>query len=374
MQFGGLAILPFALLVLTGTGEGPAWVGQIGAALGFLLIGAGLHTTQTAGLALATDLAPVETRPRVVALLYVSLLIGLVGSALLLGWLLRDFSPVKLIQVVQGAAVVTMALNAVALWKQEPRRPRHLQSAGPSPTAERSERFADAWRRFIGLPRARRLMWALGLGTAAFSMQDILLEPYGGQILGLAVGSTSSLTALTAVGAMVAFALSASKLQHGADPIRLAALGTLVGIVAFAAVIFAEPLAEPWLFYIGALLIGLGGGLFSVTTLTEAMGLDLPEAEGAGHGLALGAWGAVQASAAGLAIALGGALRDIVSAAATQGWLGSALAHPATGYSFVYHLEIALLFATLVALGPLVRTSRARHSASNKFGLAEFPG
>ena len=33
---------------------------QVGAALAFLLVGAGLHTTQTAGLALATDLAPAE--------------------------------------------------------------------------------------------------------------------------------------------------------------------------------------------------------------------------------------------------------------------------------------------------------------------------
>jgi BCD family chlorophyll transporter-like MFS transporter len=100
----------------------------------------------------------------------------------------------------------------------------------------------------------------------------------------------------------------------------------------------------------------------------------VPDAEGGGHGLALGAWGAVQASAAGLAIALGGGLRDVVSTAATQGWLGSALAHPATGYSVVYHLEIALLFATLVALGPLVRSRRAVPSTSGKFGLAEFPG
>ena len=68
LQFGGLAIMPFALLVLSGDGHGPVWVGQLGAGLAFLLVGAGLHTTQTAGLALATDLAPKETRPRVVAL------------------------------------------------------------------------------------------------------------------------------------------------------------------------------------------------------------------------------------------------------------------------------------------------------------------
>jgi len=68
LQFGGLAIMPFALIVLSGDSNGPAWVGHAASALAFLLVGAGLHTTQTAGLALATDLAPEHSRPSVVAL------------------------------------------------------------------------------------------------------------------------------------------------------------------------------------------------------------------------------------------------------------------------------------------------------------------
>ena len=47
------------------------------AVIAFLLVGVGMHTTQTAGLALATDLAPPEARPRVVALLYIMLLAGM---------------------------------------------------------------------------------------------------------------------------------------------------------------------------------------------------------------------------------------------------------------------------------------------------------
>ena len=43
----------------------------------FLLTGLGFHVTQTAGLALATDLAPEDKRPRAVALLYVMLLVGM---------------------------------------------------------------------------------------------------------------------------------------------------------------------------------------------------------------------------------------------------------------------------------------------------------
>jgi BCD family chlorophyll transporter-like MFS transporter len=92
------------------------------------------------------------------------------------------------------------------------------------------------------------------------------------------------------------------------------------------------------------------------------------------NGLALGAWGAVQATCAGTAVLLGGVLRDVVSALATQGWLGSALASPATGYSFVYHLELLLLFATLVAIGPLVRNAVGRKPSTGRFGLAEHPG
>ena len=82
-----------------------------------------MHTTQTVGLALATDLAPRESQPKVVALLCMMLLLGMVGSAVVFGLTLRNFSEVRLIQVIQGSALVTMALNGIALWKQEARDP-----------------------------------------------------------------------------------------------------------------------------------------------------------------------------------------------------------------------------------------------------------
>jgi BCD family chlorophyll transporter-like MFS transporter len=375
LQFGGLAIMPFALLLLTGRGElGMAWLGQLGAGLAFLLVGAGLQTTQTAGLALATDLAPEAVRPRVVALMYVMLLLGMAGGGTLCSTLLADFSPTRLIQVVQGAAVLTAVLNAVSLWKQEARDPnRRRRASEPAPA------FAPRWQSFIAQPQARRFLWTVGLGTAAFNMQDVVLEPYGGEILHLSVGATSALTAVQAVGALLAFALAARWLGRGSDPHRLAGIGAMLGLPAFAAVVFAAPLEAPWLFRLGTALIGFGGGLFAVGTLTAAMSLERP-----GHlGLALGAWGAVQATAAGVSVAAGGAIRDAVSTLATQGLLGTALISPVTGYSFVYHLEIYLLFAALVAIGPLVRPLSHRpldrqidrpSPRPAPFGLADLPG
>lgn len=358
LQFGGLSLMPFALVLLSGDTTGPAWVGHAGAALAFLLVGAGMQTAQTAGLALATDLAPRAARPRVVALMSVTLLVGMVASGLAFGALLADFSAVRLIQVVQGAAVVTMVLNGVALWKQEPRAPSRTDPAVARPA------FRDAWRRLAGHTGALRFLVVTGLGTAAFNMQDIVLEPYGGEILGLGVAATTALTALMAGGALAAFALAARRLDRGTDPHRLAAAGVLVGVGAFSAVIFAEPLASAGLFRAGVAGVGFGGGLFVAGTLIAAMQLDdaVAGSSTAGPsggvrftGTTLGAWGAVQATAAGLAIASGGALRDLVSAAALDGRLGAALMHAATGYSFVYHVEMLLLFATLAALGPLVR-------------------
>jgi BCD family chlorophyll transporter-like MFS transporter len=367
MQFGGLAIMPFALLVLSGDTHGPAIFGQIGAGIAFLLVGAGMHLTQTAGLALATDLAPTESRPRVVALLYVMLLLGMVLSSLIFGVLLAEFKQVKLIQVIQGAGLLTMVLNMIALWKQEARDPSRTRAL----PAEERPRFRDSWHAFTAGGRASRLLVTVGLGTAAFSMQDILLEPYGGQIMNLPVSATSSLTALMAGGGLAAFALASRWLHHGGDSYRLAALGALAGVCGFAAVIFADPMRSAMLFRVGAVFIGFGGGFFSVATLTAAMGLQHEEQ----NGLALGAWGAVQATAGGLAIAMGGGLRDMISALAEQGALGTALSSPAVGYSFVYHLEIVLLFATLVAMGPLVRTStQPRLQTPAKFGLADMPG
>ena len=355
IQFGGFAVMPFALLVLSGGGNAsqwPAWVGQLGVGLCFLLVGAGLHTTQTAGLALATDLAPQETQPRVVGLMYTMLLIGTIISAFIFGAFLREFSPARLVQVLQAAALATMVLNTIALWKQESRRPQPRAEARHAAAAPS---FTQAWGEFIEGDGTRRRLVAIALGAVAFGMQDVLLEPYGGQVLGMDVGATVWLTAMLALGGLAGFSIASVVLGRGADPARMAMAGAAVGLAGFAALLAtAAQHSVAWL-YVGATLVGLGGGLFGHGTLTMTMN----RAPKAHVGLALGAWGAVQATAAGAALAFGGLLRDGVALLADRGWLGTALADTATGYAFVYALEWVLLLATLVVLRQLVGDSRA---------------
>ena len=366
LQFGGLAIMPFALLISGGQGVGAVWIGHVAAMVAFLLTGAGIHTTQTAGLALANDLAPEHARPRVVALLYVMLLVGMLIAGVAMGLILMDFQAVKLVGVVQGAALVAVVLNMTALWKQEAQDLALTAPSQPRPP------FKDSWAQFIAGGRSGRLLVATGLGAAAFSMQDVLLEPYGGQILGLSVGQTTGLTALWALGTLIGLGWSARRLNQGGEPHRMAGHGLVIGVLAFAAVICAGPFASAPLFCLGVTGIGLGGGLFSVGTLTSAMAL----ARDGRSGIALGAWGAVQATAVGLAVLTGGALRDLVSALSSSGLLGPAMSQPFTAYGVVYHLEIGLLFAALVAIGPLARYAPAASPQSHtppRFGLADLP-
>ena len=171
-----------------------------------------------------------------------------------------------------------------------------------------------------------------------------------------------------AAGTLLGLFLAARWLSHGRDPYHLAALGTLFGIAGFSSVIFSAPLHALPLFLVGTLGIGFGGGWFAVGTLTASMALS----DRGQSGLAIGAWGAVQATVAGGGVALGGALRDLLSGLAGRGALGPGLASSSVGYIFVYQLEIALLFGTLIAIGPLVRAGYQALTPA-RFGLAEVP-
>jgi MFS transporter, BCD family, chlorophyll transporter len=286
--------------------------------------------------------------------MYVMLLAGTMASAFVFGAMLQDFSPGRLVQVLQAAALATMVLNSVALWKQEARRPQRA-SAEAQPRAD----FAAAWRGYIAGDGTRRRLVAIALGTLAFGMQDVLLEPFGGQVLGMNVGATTWLTATLAAGTLVGFCIASAVLSRGADAARMALTGAAIGVPAFVAIIATSVVPSLALFASGVFFIGLGVGLFGHGTLT----LTMNRAPKDQVGLALGAWGAVQATAAGAGVAAGGIGRDVVQALAARGVFGEALATPATGYAFIYAIEIVLLLATVAAMMALLR-SEARRSAA----------
>ena len=361
-QFGGLALMPFVLILMT-SGEGNA--GHLGFGLclfALLMVGIGMHMTQTAGLSLATDLASDENRHRVVAVLYLMLLVGMLAGALLFAVLLEPFSYFRLIQVIQGSAVVVAVLNIIAMWQMEKRRPEITRFEVPRP------KFRAIFSHLATTPGAMRLFCVVALGTLGFGMQEILLEPYGAEVLLMTVSQTTQLTAIFSTGMLVALALSSGFMGARGDPMKLAATGVLSGIFGFAGVVIAGPTESIIIFVIGTFFIGLGNGLFAVGTLSAVMLLT----QSATAGLVIGTWGAVQTTTLGIAIFLGGALRDIVPFVLQPPFKTYSLPGH-FGYSFVYHAEIALLFAALIAIGPLVHRLGRNSIDPTKVRLADFP-
>jgi BCD family chlorophyll transporter-like MFS transporter len=125
----------------------------------------------------------------------------------------------------------------------------------------------------------------------------------------------------------------------------MAMAGAAFGVPAFSAVLVAGIWEAPALFVAGTFLAGIGAGLFGHGTLTATID-SAPRHEA---GLALGAWGAAQSTAAGVGLAAGGVLRDVAVAAG---------AGAASGYHLVYGLEILLLLVTLLVASPRLRSGQ----------------
>jgi MFS transporter, BCD family, chlorophyll transporter len=367
-QFGGFAIMPFALLVLSGYGEAydaPRWIGYSSAGLSFLLVGAGVHMVQTVGLALATDLVDEADQPKVVGLMYVMLLFGMVLSAIIYGTLLETYSPGRLVQVIQGTAVVTVAVNFMAMWKQEARDRVRAQAMEAAPAMA----FRDAWTQLMQNAGMLRLLVVIAFGTFGFGMADVLLEPYGGEALGLSVADTTRLTALLAGGTLLGFGIASRRLGNGGTPASTSLTGALIGIPGFAAIIVSAYGGGATAFLIGTLTIGIGAGLFGHATLTATMRAAPKDRVG----LALGAWGSVQATAAGIGMALAGLVRDLIVAIPVDGD-GLSVQTP---YTLVFTIEMAFLVIVVFLIFPLagrsVRSRGTRAAASSQTNPVEAP-
>ena len=143
----------------------------------------------------------------------------------------------------------------MALWKQEART---LAKQFNNMAILRFKCLARINVRF----KCSKVFLALAVGTIAFSMQDVILEPYGGEILAMSVSETTLLTTFSSRG-IFAFGLAAYILNKNINPNRLAAFGALVGIVGFSFIVFSEPTKIIEFFIVGD-FIGFGGVCFNI--------------------------------------------------------------------------------------------------------------
>jgi MFS transporter, BCD family, chlorophyll transporter len=209
-----------------------------------------------------------------------------------------------------------------------------------------------------------RLLVVIALGTAGFGMADVLLEPFGGQVLEMSVAETTRLTVVLAFGSLLGFGLASRWLGRGGWPMSVAATGAMIGVPSFLLVLVSAMMLSVPLLILSTLAAGFGAGLFGHGTLTATM-RSAPRDQ---IGLSLGAWGAVQTTAAGVAIAVGGMIRDAMLLVPGE------MAASAGPYVPVFALEAGLLALALIAALPLLRRgvdSDRRAAMSKAKGAAQ---
>jgi BCD family chlorophyll transporter-like MFS transporter len=362
LTYGGLATAPFSLILLGPNDSMPFAIAIIICTAIFLAYGVGVNIVETTYLALVSDITPPRDRGKVLAVLWMMLVVGTIVSSIIIGAILERYSPVLLIQVMQGSAVIFAVLATISLLGREQLRPdgtlvNHTDDIRVRLTLV--EQLRVVWQQ----PGLRALFVVLFGGTLALATHDVLLEPYGGQVLGMSVAATTRLTALWGVAMIIGITAAGLALWRGYSPIRVIIGGCISGALGFLVVILAGGSVDVNMFRGGVVFIGIGRGLFIVGSVALIMAL----ADRAHAGLFIGLWGVTQALAQGFGTVGGGLARDIA-----QQQTGSIL----LGYTVVYAAALVILLLTLglimvLRLGRQLREGAVRSPWS---GLQDLPG
>lgn len=318
---GGMAILAGgALLAVRATTLLPVTPvpGGALAILAFTMIGAGVGAAGTTMLALlASGVAP-EKRAAAAALTWTMMIAGIVVAAGIAGALLDPFSEARLANVASGVAIGAFALACLAIWRLEPRQ---MQDFADRPKGD-VPGFAEALREIMHETAARRFTVLIFVSMLAYSMQDLILEPFAGLVFGMTPGESTSLSGLQHGGVLLGMILAGvgGSAFAGRLPVDLRVwivAGCAGSGLALAGLAMAALAGPGWPLSANVFALGFCNGVFAVSAIGAMMGLA-----GAGEktreGVRMGVWGAAQAIAFGLG-GLGGALGvDIARHAAGQ--------------------------------------------------------
>ncbi len=319
----------------------------------FLLEGLSTYIAGTAYLALIADLTDEKQRGQATAVVWTLLMVGIILTDIGAGVILQEYSFAAFVSLTLIGAMTAAGLAAVALVRQEPRA---AQAAAPAPTSSLRASLAallqNSPARWFGL--------FLLLSLFSYFMQDVILEPFGGEVFGLTAAQTARFNAYMGVGVVAGMMLGGMALipRYGKPIITM--LGCGLQALAFGLLAYASVAGQPgWLsLSIGGL--GFGAGLFTVGGV--ALMMDMTTARQTG--LFVGAWTLVQAVAKGPAAIAGGALQT-----AFTGLVATA-AQAYAGVFSVQGLGLMISIALLARVGVRAFRQEARSSLTTAVAQA----
>jgi MFS transporter, BCD family, chlorophyll transporter len=297
-----LPLLPVVTVLL---GADPRSVlGWALAVLAFLVYGVGTLLSGSTFLSLVHDSAPPARRGQAVSIVQIFLVVSFPVAGVVYGLLMPVYDPATFWQIVLLGMGVAAFCFFFSLWGEE--RP------GQAPAAARAEDqtpFPQLLREIWSDRSTRRFFLFLALGAMSAFAQDAVLEPFGGDVFGMAAGETTRFNAYWGVGVLVSLLatvlLTRRRLAHeqtGTTVLGLLLTAAPLAMLAGVALGEARALLVPVLF-----LFGLGFGIYTVGAVSLLMAMTSDRRAGA----YLGLWSVAQLVFRGVGIFLGGFVRDV---------------------------------------------------------------
>jgi len=347
---GGMAVLALgaflASLAVT-LFAGSFAAGMALSVVAYALIGVGVGASGTSLLALLATATHPRRRAAAATITWLMMIFGIAVTATVVGKLIDPYTPLRLLEVVAVLGAGAVLLTSVAIWGIEA---RHVRAAAAAPMPFR-QGLAEIWAE----RRARTFTIFIFLSMAAYSMQELILEPYAGLVFGLTPGQTTTLSGAQNGGVFVGMLLvgiAATGLRIGS--LRLwvvtGCIGSAAALLAVSAVgmLEAAALLQP-----AVVAVGLFNGVFAVAAIGSMMALA-GEGRNAREGTRMGLWGASQAIAFGFGGLTGAALVDVART----------LTDDARAFGLVFSLE-AVLFLLAAGMAAQIIDGAGRRVSRN---------
>jgi BCD family chlorophyll transporter-like MFS transporter len=352
---GGVAVLGLgAMLAVFALSLAPL-LANAALILGFVLIGAGVGAAGTSLLALlASGVAP-QRRAAAAAVTWIMMVMGIVLAAGTAGALLEPFSWGRLVQVSGGVALAALVVTLVATFRLE----RAVPAAPPAVRAAAPSSFADALRSVLSDAAARRFTVFVFLSMLAYSMQDLILEPFAGLVFGMTPAQSTSLSATQHSGVllgMIAAGIGGSAFAgRAAGELRgWIAAGCTGSALALAGLAVGAGVGPGWPLAANIGVLGFANGVFAVSAIGAMISLAGGSSAAGGRadtGVRMGVWGAAQAIAFGLGGLTGAIGVDLARQAQSDG----------RAFQSIFMLEAVLFMAAAVMAARIAGHGPALH-------------
>ena len=227
------------------------------------------------------------------------MIMGFIVTTVVAGSYLDPYSATRLVAVTATVSVMAFAVAALAIWG--------LEGQGQATKKDNADAvakpaFRQAFLQVWNEREARQFTVFIFVSMLAYSMQDLILEPFAGLIFGMTPGQSTKLSGLQHSGVfagMVLVALAANP-KFGFGSLRAWVTGgCMASALALLSLIIAGSAGPISFLKAAVFILGVANGAYAVAAIGSMMGLAA-SGQQAREGTRMGIWGAAQAVAFGI--------------------------------------------------------------------------